>query len=355
MGNTKSRTVLKRWVRIALLILIFLIFISGIAIIIKGFELKKVKDKLEPIYDYNITQKLDYKVNLNKNSFIEEDYLGKNETYLADLIKDIYVKFIYNFQGTSSIPLKYTYQIIATTKGEYTLEVGESKSKVWTKERVLLEKSEQIAEQNQLTIQEDITLDFQEYVEEVRKFRKELNIPITATLNVVMKINLIGELSNPLEDEKTISIKIPLNEQAFRITEDYETDISNQIFEKNEYQGEVKNKNLVSGIILIITSLFLLVLFFKEIFNVEKKTNYTLKLNKILKSYGDIIVELATQINMENYQIIDVKNFNEMIDLEEELHIPINFYETIDSYEGEFYLIHSNVIYRYILTNEDEK
>lgn len=96
-------------------------------------------------------------------------------------------------------------------------------------------------------------------------------------------------------------------------------------------------------------------LFFKEIFNVEKKTNYTLKLNKILKSYGDIIVELATQINMENYQIIDVKNFNEMIDLEEELHIPINFYETIDSYEGEFYLIHSNVIYRYILTNEDEK
>ena len=130
-----------------------------------------------------------------------------------------------------------------------------------------------------------------------------------------MKINLMGELSNPLEDEKTISIKIPLNEQAFRITEDYEKDISNQIFEKNEYQGEVKNKNLVSGIILIITSLFLLVLFFKEIFNVEKKTNYTLKLNKILKSYGDIIVELATQINMENYQIIDVKNFNEMIDL----------------------------------------
>lgn len=347
-------TILKRWVRIALLLLIFFIFVCGIIVMIKGFELRKMNNNPNSIYDYSITQNADYIVNLNKNSFIEKPYLEKNETYIADLIKNIEITFLYNFQGTSSIPLKYTYDIIATTKGEYALEVGEAKSKVWNKERVLFSKQDEL-EQNQLTIQEKVTIDYDEYAEEVRQFRKELNLPITASLNVSMKIKVIGELSNTLEDEQTITIKIPLNEQAFRITEDFETEISNQIFEKSEYQGEIKNKNLISGIVLMIVSIFLLVLFFKEIFNVQKKTNYTIKLNKILKSYGDIIIELATPMNLKNHQIIDVKNFNEMIDLEEELHIPINFFEKKAFYEGEFYLINGSIVYRYILNNEEEK
>lgn len=357
MNNSEKKvktTVLKRWVRIALLLLIFFIFISGIIIMIRGFELKQMNNNSSSIYDYHITQNVDYRINLNKNSFIEKPYLGKNETYIADLIKNIEITFLYNFQGTSSIPLKYTCEIIATTKGEYALEVGEAKSKVWNKERILLSKQEEL-EQNQLTIQEKVIIDYDEYAEEVRQFRKELNLPITASLNVVMKIKVIGELSNTLEDEQSITVKIPLNEQAFRITEEFEKEIDQQIFEKAEYQGEIKNKNLISGIILMIVSIFLLVLFFKEIFNIQKKTNYILRLNKILKSYGDVIVELATPINLENHQIIDVKNFNEMIDLEEELHIPINFFETIDFYEGEFYLINGSIIYRYVLNNEDER
>ena len=73
------------------------------------------------------------------------------------------------------------------------------------------------------------------------------------------------------------------------------------------------------------------------------------KLSKILKNYGNIIIEITTPINIDDYEIIEVKNIEEMVDLEEELRIPINFYEHIPNYYGEFTLIHNNIAYRYII------
>lgn len=347
-----KRTVLKLWVRVLLFLVIVLIFISGIRIIYRGFELKRKSTQKEVIYTYHIDQQVDYKVNLNKNSFIEVPYLEKNETYITDLIKNMDLNFQYYFSGSREIPLHYTYQVLANIKGEYTLQTGEEKSKVWNKESVLIEETTKDS-QNQVIIKESIPLDFNTYNEEVKQFRKELNLPISANLNIIMKVKVIGELENTLEDEQTITLKIPLNEQAFRIKEEITPQVDQKIYKKDEYVGTIKNKNLVLGIILIIISIFLLIVFFREIFNIQRKNYYTLQLNKILKSYGDVIVEVKTPLRLEDYHIIEVKNFNEMIDLEEELHIPITFYETIDFYEGEFYLIQGNIMYLYRLTNEN--
>ena len=63
------------------------------------------------------------------------------------------------------------------------------------------------------------------------------------------------------------------------------------------------------------------------------------------------IVQLFSNFFFEKI-IIDItaiKDIEEMVDLEEELRIPINFYEHIPNYYGEFTLIHNNIVYRYII------
>ena len=100
---------------------------------------------------------------------------------------------------------------------------------------------------------------------------------------------------------------------------------------------------------MFLISICLFVIFYKKIFKVEEKNEYTKKLSKILKNYGNIIIEITTPINIEDYEIIEVKDIEEMVDLEEELRIPINFYEHIPNYYGEFTLIHNNIVYRYII------
>ena len=50
---------------------------------------------------------------------------------------------------------------------------------------------------------------------------------------------------------------------------------------------------------------------------------YRTELHKILKDYDEIIIEVVTPIEVKDRNVIRVKDFNEMIDLEQELRIPI--------------------------------
>ena len=73
-----------------------------------------------------------------------------------------------------------------------------------------------------------------------------------------------------------------------------------------------------------------------------------------MKDYGDIIVETTSPVNFNDYQVIHVKNFNEMIDLEEELHVPILYFEPAVGQESWFMLIHDKVLYKYDLKQGDD-
>ena len=86
---------------------------------------------------------------------------------------------------------------------------------------------------------------------------------------------------------------------------------------------------------------------------INKKTYYTKNYNKIIKNYSDIIVEVSTQPNLENLEILEIKNFDDLVDTEEELKSPILLYEIKKQKESWFIIIHNKYAYRYILNCED--
>ena len=346
-----KRKVLKKWVRFSLLGIIVSFFVFSIIIILTSFN-KSDKDEDILLYSYNINQDLDYKVNLYDNSYIETNYLGKDDTYISDLIKEIEIDYKYDYSGSKVLPLNYTYNVMATINGEYSLE--EEDSKVWTKEYTLVkDKKGKIDDKTSINILQSIKLDFKYYDQVVSNFRKELKLPIKSTLTVTFSININGKIDDQkINDTKKIKIIFPLNQQAFKIKEEYEKNYNNNVKPDKEEEEKINYRKLFGGSVLLCTSVCLFVLLFREIFNIPRKNKYTVKLNKILKEYGDIIVEVVNPINETDMDIIEVKNFNEMIDLEEELRVPIMFYETIEYLEGEFTLVHNNILYKFILKNE---
>ena len=348
-----KRKVLKKWARYSLLGIIITFFISSIVIILTSFN-KPDKNEDMLLYSYNINQDLDYKVNLYDNSYIESSYLGKEETYISDLIKEIEIDYTYKYAGSKVVPLSYTYDVVATINGEYSLD--EEDSKVWTKEFKLVEnRNGKITDKTSMHITEPVKLNFKYYNNVVSKFRQELHLPIKASLIVVFKINITGEIEGTdkkINDTKLMTLSFPLNQQAFKITEKYEENFNNNIKPTVEKKEKINSRKLISGIVLLSTSIFIFILFFREIFNIPRKNKYTIQLNKILKEYGDIIIEVINPVSEFEMDIVEVKNFNEMIDLEEELRVPIMFYETIEYLEGEFTLVHNNILYKFILRNE---
>lgn len=353
--NMVRKLKLKPWVRVTLLGLIFILFFAGVYTIYLGFHLKKQNSVQESLYDYNVFENLNYKVYLYKNNSIDAEYLEQGETYINNLVKSIGVDYTFQYSASKIIPLKISNSINAEIFGEYQISSADEKDQVWNKKYVLKEKTTQDVSKNQGTlITEHFDIDFNKFNNEVLEFRKEIGLPITAYLKVDILFEIEGEVEDKFNKEKTITLTIPLNKEAFKIEENYEKTSKEHILSKETYVGKIDNKNLICGIIVIINALFLFFVFFKEIFDIQSKTPYLIKVTKLLKTYGDIIVEVDEVVDYTNYTNIAVKNFNELVDLEEELRIPIIFHEEKINEIGIFSIVYGDICYYYEINNEEK-
>jgi hypothetical protein len=106
------------------------------------------------------------------------------------------------------------------------------------------------------------------------------------------------------------------------------------------------------GVLILILDLLVFVILFNKIF-ADKKSLYLKTLNKIMKDYSEVIIESSTNLNYDNLEILDIKTFDDMIDVEEELKSPIMLYEHIKNEESWFIVVNGNYAYRYILSSKN--
>jgi len=349
----KNRT-LKLWTKILLIIIIVFCFVTSFFLLHLYIDYNKNKnDKL--IYSYNINQDVEYSVNLYDNSFIDEETVSSNELYISELIKDININYNFDYSATKSADIKLKYKILGTINGTYQGSSANSEQgSVWSKEYVLSDTIEKNYNSKNFFINHNIVLDFPKYKKEVEDFRKKFGMSLTTKMNIDLIVDISGQVDEKnFESQKIIRLTFPLGVQAFSINEEYEKSISENVLTETDTELFAL-ANIPVIVLLFIISILLFIIFFKKIFNFTEKNGYTKKLEKILKTYDDFIIEIASPINIEDYEIIEVKGIDEMIDLEEELRIPINFYEHIPNYYGEFTLIHNNIVYRYIIEEKKE-
>lgn len=340
---------------VKLSILVILLLFSALFLILTFTS--KDKKLSEVSYIRNITKEVDYKVFLHNNSFIEEEYLEKNEMYISDLVKSIESIFKYNFNSSKTLNISYEYTIVATIEGEYKESSTDNLNNVWRKTYTLLDKkSVDMGESTGFNINEVVNIDYVKYNNEVSEFRKTLKLPLNAYLKVNMNVKVISknlDNSQSIEDESTVEINIPLNQLAFKIAQNYEPETSTPITRDGE--DKINYLFLTLAIVSFVIDIILIMFIpsFKKIIFRKEKSKFNNELNKILKQYGDIIVETTTPIESDKKNVIEVKNFNEMIDLEEELRIPILLYKTPEKNEVWFAIAHDEQLYRYVL-KEDE-
>lgn len=350
--NLKKSLVLKKGVKVFLVVVIIILLVINILLIISGFKTSAKKIK-ELDYSYHLKQNIDYKVPLYHNSFIEKEYLGKNENYISDLVKSIDATFQYQYLSNKQIDLKYYYQIKAIINGEYKLNDDDSSAKVWTKEYVLDSKVEEVKNTDHLNLKPEVIIDYHLYNNTVSEFRKELKLPINASLSVICSIHVTGNTEeNEIDDTKEMIMYIPLNNQAFKITEELTTEDSKQFFKEENYIEKSNYFKLITVTVAQVSLGVVAINFIYLLLSINPKTYYQKQKQKYLKTYGDIIVEISTPVKKDNLQVVIVKSFEEMIDLEEELRIPINFYEDKEGKRGQFTIVHNSILYLYVLEEE---
>lgn len=81
--------------------------------------------------------------------------------------------------------------------------------------------------------------------------------------------------------------------------------------------------------------------------SINRNKKVQVKVYRILKKYREIIVELEYKPNFEIKNVVDVESFEELIDVEEDVRVPILFFEHGGQFV--FLIIGENVVYRKIL------
>lgn len=321
-----------------IIMLCFIIFFIGSIVTIESIQfVEVVSTELSALL---IKKEAKYEVYLQENTAIEEPVLEMNKSYIAKLVDKI--KFDYDFIYSGSSELEYSLVAYLTVEYQNTNVVSNPIIMKKEYEMIPMKKADK-NDKNQIEIKESANFDYPYYNQELQRIGQVISVPVKAYVDLTLKIK-----DNKTGTSYNSTYSIPVGQEVFNITN--KTSMKNEAGSKTELK--IDEIPCIIGVALILTSIIAMVQIIRKTKNKNvSETFYTIKLNRIMKSYGDIVVEMAEPLDLQGLQVRNVKNFEQLVDIEIEIRKPIVFYETIPRKEGEFIMIQDDIAYRYVLKN----
>lgn len=323
------------------LCLIFLIL--SINFIYNSLDIIKEED-----ITYTETGTIDYQICLKANNFYESTCIDKDMSYIASLINSIPLTFNYHFNTNHNIKLDAKYEVTA----ELVISNANDSTKYLTKKYVLIPLTDiKENDSNYKLTNKDINIDYEYYNNIANEFKSENGVETISSLNVSFTVyNESSELSmNP----NTTTISIPLSQKSISIKMQSNDTSSNNKQQLTKYAFTLSNIVYLSfGLVSIILSIYFIIkairLYSKTF---VKKTKYDKYLAKILREYDRLIVETSSLPNFNDYNIIKINKFTELLDVRDNLHLPIMYYTVVAHQKCHLYILKDNNLY--LLTIKD--
>ena len=307
------------------LTLISLVFLVGLVLLLYGLL---SKDYIDIRYVEN--NKVNYKVYLKDNNYFETDYLGENRTYIASLIDYIDIDYNYVITYDKLVSGNYRYYIKATILANKP----EGEGYYWRKDFQLTEpKKVNIKDLQSYAVVENIKVDYDKYNQILNSFKKEYSMQTDGELiiSLVVESTTTGkEYTDEIKVDSDLSLSIPLLEQTV------DASIQKDAISKDKTLSMLDNSRKIFYIIMK-----------------SKKNLYRTKLNKILHNHDSIIANVNTLPDLDELNVIDVQTFEELIDVYNEVRMPINYYQDNRRYISTFMIINDGIAWVYKFNKED--
>ncbi len=350
----ENKIILKQWVRVFLLLAVIAIMVTSIFSIVKAVKPEAVSKK--KLYDYNYNAGMNYKVYLKKNNFFTAPYLDMNRQYIASIIDHIEVETKYDFKSSEELDYNYNYSIVATARGLGEDSEGK-KVDVWSKEYQLAPLETNSGTGKNFNIAKTINIDYNAYNQVLTDFRTQFGLSVDARVDVTLKLNITaglkGSAEKTLQDSSEMSLQIPLLVQMVRIKPDYMNTGGDTIYGSITPENKINIPLVAIWTVVLIISLIVFVKLVKSLLAVTRKSEYILAVNKIMKEYGDIIAETHNMPDLNKYDIVNIKSFTDMVDIEEELHSPIIYFEIEENSKCVFLILNDKTAYRFLLKESE--
>lgn len=316
----------KKW------IMIQIIALALIAVIALGSFL--IYDRMNRTYyiEYTESSNIDYKVQYKENEFFKEEWIGKDQEYIASLINAISADFNYKLDiDTTGVGFEYKYKIDATL---LVADKNSGNPYFTVTNNIVPLTSTSARRSNNLEINESVMIDYNEYNDIASEFvdtyaLKNSSSTLILTLDVeVLSTSEQFEQSN--ENKYSTSLNIPL------VTETLNIHLTSSVPESESkviaYNGAESQQafyvvGIVSSILAVILALTLVV--FIQITKNEDIT-YEARVRKLVNAYSSYIQRMTGDFDSEGYQTVMIKTFTEMLGIRDTIQSPILMTENSD-------------------------
>ena len=304
---------------------------------------------------YDERSNVDYKVHLKENDFYTEEYLGKNNGYVATLIDKIETNFQYEMAFSEKISYQYSYKIVADV--EVTDERVNASIYHYTED---LRKIDLLDTTGDIAIDEYLDIDYSKYNSIISRFKDVYDLNnTTANLNIYLYVNIQNiDKSNTISllNRKVSSLTIPLTEKTVSI------DIGNNIISSTNNRLEVAKYTNHAWILLIAAfylAICIIYLIYLIVYYNRTRTAqmiYDKEIRSIMNNYDGYIQRINGSYDIGTSQVLKIESFNDMLEIRDTLKQPILMLEN-KAKDGSFFIIPAtnSIIYTYALRVVDIK
>ena len=329
-------------------------FIAIVGVILLTFGLV---DKTKNVVSYNEGgSNIEYDVHLLPNDVYENGYItgSSDRSYPTSLID--YLDLQYKYSAAFSVPVSGVlhYKLVALTSADKV--EGNVDAHLWEEEVELLPEQSASISGNSLALNQDVKIDYAKYLEKIKRFSSAAEGVIAkGKLNVAMIIE--GDVkpagfSEATQFSSRLDFTIAIDENSSvegKIKEIKKDDIV--LKEETVGTDLVHRISVLSGIALLFLTAIILLVWLVVRMHHAAKYPYETHVRKILDDYGGVIVEMRSAPNIMSESVSDVSDFDELLDVYNSTHAPINLY--CDANASYFFIIGEKNAWRYVIRRSD--
>ncbi len=327
-------------------------FVVGLCILLYGITTKSYKK-----INYTENNSIDYKVFLKENNYFETPFLKgeKGKPYIASLINFLDIDYNYVVHFTEPVSGRYKYYVKASVYANKPNGGGY----YWFKDYNLSEPEEvSINNSDSFAVIKNVRVNYGEYNLLLEGFKKEYSMNTDGQLQISLVVESMmngTEFTDDIDISANSKLTIPLLQQTVEISAvtDDALSLSKTLSVVDDSKQYLYICFTIVGVLMVSLALSSIVELVIGIIRKNNNNLYKTKLNKLLRMHDSIIANVTSLPSIEGLKMIKVTTFEELLDVYNEVRMPINYYQDNKKMESTFMIINDGVVWLYRLNKED--
>lgn len=295
-----------------------------------------------------------YHAYLNENEYYEEERLNGNHAYISSLIHHMDVDFCYRSEmNVDDVMYKYQYRV----DSQLVIEDSKTGAAIYNPVETILGPTNNDFKGQKLKIAPKVNIDYVQYNEKAKAFIDKYKLTnVVSYLNVTMFVDVVGmseAFASDSAGQYMVQVRIPLVQNVLKpqVTSTIPTGPQSVLANSSNSHNVFKVLAIVFGVLSVAS---VVALAYYTLKTRDNHIDYTIKVQRIVKSYKSFIQKINNPFDCNGYQVLTVDSFKEMLEIRDTLQLPVLMYENNDKTCTAFVIpVDSKLLYTFVVKVDD--